>query len=423
MATQTLANYDAVLKDVYRGPIVDQLNQETWLIDQIERENANDMGQFNGRRLIFPVHSGRNRGRGAGTDGGTLPTAGRQAYQDGIVTIKSMFQAIEVTDQLIKQASSNEAAFIKAVTSEIEGATTDLRKDISRQCYGTGDGLLASCTATQNATTISVDSGQFIAVGDTVDVLTRSNGTVKGAALTVTAVAYTGAADGATQANADITLSGSVSVTNADGVFIAGDRNNETDGLRNITAASRTLHAINSATAGNQFWDGNVKQAAWGSISEDLLMQLAQVARQRATKGIDVFLGTLGIQRRLANTYQSQKRWNDANAVKTTGGYSAIMVAAGNSPVPFVADVDAPVGWTFALRKDTFCWSEIEKPNWLTPPDGDAGMFHLKDGSSAGTKQAIWQAWLGWYATLVNVRPQANGQISQLKDDIPVARA
>ncbi len=422
MATQTLANYDAVLKDVYRGPIVEQLNQETYLIDQIERQSANDMGQFNGRRLIFPVHSGRNRGRGAGTDGGTLPTAGRQSYQDGIVSLKSMFQAIEVTDQLIKQASSNEAAFVKAVSSEIEGATTDLRKDISRQCYGTGDGLLASCTATQNAATISLDSGQYVAVGDTVDVLTRASGAVKSAGLTVTAVAYTGAADSSTQAAADITLSGSVSVTNADGVYVSGDRNNETDGLRNITSTSRTLHAINSATAGNQFWDSNIKQAGWTMVSEDLLMQLAQVARQRASKPFDVFLTTLGIQRRQANQYQSQKRWNDASSVKTTGGYSAIMIAAGGTPVPLIADVDAPVGYVFGLRKDTFCWSQIEAPNWLTPPDGDGGMFHLKDGSVAGTKQATWQAWLGWYATLINVRPQANGQISQLKDDIPVAR-
>ena len=422
MATQTLANYDAVLKDVYRGPIIEQINQETYLVDQIEREDAHEMGQFTGRRLIFPVHSARNRGRGAVTDGGTLPVAGRQGYLDGIVSIKAMFQGIELTDQLVKQASRNEGAFIKAVTSEIEGATTDLRKDISRQCYGTGDGLLASCTATQSATTITLDSGQYIAVGDTVDVLTRSNGAVKGANLLVSAVSYTGVADSATQAQADITLSSSVSVTNADGVYISGDRGNETDGLRNITATSRTLHAINSATAGNQFWDGNARQAAWSNVSEDLLMQLAQTARQRATKGIDVFLGSLGIQRRLANQYQSQKRWSDAAALRVAGGYSAIMVAAGNAPVPFIADVDAPAGWTFALNKSTFCWSQIEPPGWLTPPSGE-GMFHLRDGATTGTKQAIWQAWLGWYATLCNVRPAANGQVSQLKDDIPVARA
>lgn len=420
MATQTLSSFDAILKDVYRGPIVEQLNQESYLIDQLERQNANDMGAFNGRRLIFPVHSSRNRGRGALTDGGTLPSAGRQGTLDGIVSIKYFSQGIELTDMVIRQSRTNEGAFTKALTMEIEGATTDLRKDINRMAYGTGDGLLASCTSTQSATTIAIDSGQYIAVGDTVDVLTRSNGTVKGSALTVTAVTYTGAANSSTQTNANITLSGSVSVTNADGVYISGNRNNESDGLRNITSTSRTLHQIDSST--NPFWDGNVDAAGYVNVSEDRLMQQAQRIRQRSGKQVDVFLTTLGVQRRLALQYQSQKRLNDAQSVRIPGGYSAIMVSAGNSPVPVVADVDAPSGFVFSLTKETFAWSELMKPDWLTAPDGSGGIFMLKDGSTAGTKVTIWQAWLGWYATLVNVRPQATGQISQLQDDIPIAR-
>ena len=38
MATQTLALADAILKDLYVGPIVEQLNNKTYLLDQIERD-------------------------------------------------------------------------------------------------------------------------------------------------------------------------------------------------------------------------------------------------------------------------------------------------------------------------------------------------------------------------------------------------
>ena len=36
MATQTLAAADAILKDLYVGPVVEQINNKTYLIDQIE---------------------------------------------------------------------------------------------------------------------------------------------------------------------------------------------------------------------------------------------------------------------------------------------------------------------------------------------------------------------------------------------------
>src|SRR5881392_3359186 len=102
MATQTAASADAILKDVYRGPIVEELNQETYILDQIKRTGADGLGGnwAGGRRLIFPVHAGRNRGRGAVVDGGTLSVAGKQTVLDAIVTIHGFDQAIEVTDQV-----------------------------------------------------------------------------------------------------------------------------------------------------------------------------------------------------------------------------------------------------------------------------------------------------------------------------------
>jgi hypothetical protein len=420
MATQTLSTFDQLLKDVYRGPIVELLNQETYIIDQVEKQNVNDMGAFTGRRLVFPVHSARNRGRGATTDGGGLVTAGAQSYLDGIVKPKYFNQGIELSDMVIKQSLKDEGAFVRAMNSEMDGAMTDLRKDVNRQAYGTGDGVLANCTSTQSSTTIAVDSGQYIAVGDTVDVLTKSNGTVKGSALTVSAVAYTGTKDTATQANANITLSSSVSVTSADAVYVSGDRNNESDGLRNIANTGRVLHSIDSSA--NPIWDSNVIAAGATAPSEDLFMRLAQQIRQRGGKTIDVIVTTYGVQRRLANTYASQKRFNDAGAVKIDGGYSAIMVAAGGDATPVVADVDCPNGVAFELRKDSFAWAEVAKADWLEAPDGKGSILHLKDGATAGSKVSDWQAWIVWYAALACVAPLRNGQITGINDDIPIAR-
>lgn len=427
MATQNLTGVDALLKNVYRGPWVEQLNQETQILDILEKTDANQLGTFSGfgRQLIFPVHSSRNRGRGSVTDGGQLATAGTQGTMDGIVTMTYFNIGIELTDQAIKQSKSDEGSFVRTLTFEMDLALTDMRKDITRVAYGTGDGLLASCTTTQaTVNTFAVDSGQFIAVGDTIDVIVRSSGATSTGATQrqVTAVAYTGAAGSSSQANANVTISGAaISVDNTFGVYVSGDRSNESDGLRNICSTSRTLHQINSAT--NQFWDSNIKQFGWANPSEDGIMSLAQTIRQRSGKTPDMGMLTLGGQRRLANTYASSKRFNDANVLKPEGGYAgAIPVAAGGTPIPMMADVDCPNGTGFLLSKQSFAWAQLGPPDWLEAPDGKGSILYLKDGSSLGTKARTWQAWMCWDARLVCIAPNRNGQFQQIADDLPVAR-
>lgn len=426
MATQTLTTFDTLLKDVYRGPIVELLNQEMYLITWIEQRDVNDLGASKGgRRFIFPVHTGRNWGLGATSDGGSLAVAGAQTYLDGIENWKYLNAGIELTDMVIEQSKTQEGAFVQALSQEMDGAMTDMRKNASRMGYGTGDGLLATVNSTTSGSAqIQVDSGQYIAVGMQVDVLVKSSGATitNGSNVQVTAVSYNGSANSNTQAQAQITLSGgNVSVTSGThGVYITGDRNLESNGLRNIIETGRTLHSINSSTY--PIWDSNKLDAGNANPSEDLFMQIAQTARQRSGKAIDRFVTSFGVQRRLANTYASQKRWNDGNATDIDGGYSAIMVAAGGKPTPVVADVDAVNGTAFGLRQDSFAWAELGRPDWLIAPDEKGTIFHLKDGSTAGTKSAIWQAWIRWYAQLVCVAPHQNGKIINLNDDKPVAR-
>jgi hypothetical protein len=429
VATQTLTNFDAILKNVYRGPIVEQLNQESYAIDQFERVAANDMGAFSGRQVIFPIHVNRNRGRSAITDGGALPTAGRQSYADGTVTIRYFAQGIELTDQVIKQSETNEGAFVRAMTAEIEGATTDLRKDINRQIYGTGDGVLANVSGTVASgtiTSVSVDNTQYIGVGDTVD-LVSSAGAVLGTT-TVSAVTASGAVTASAASAGTLTI-GSTAIASAltsgfvalSGSYGTGTSAQESDGFRNITATSGSLHQLSASSY--PVWAGSeVDAARAATTSEDLFIQLSQTIRKKSSKTPDVFLTTLGVQRRLANNFTSLKRYNDAKVLDIKGGYSAIMVAAGNNPVPVISDVDAPQGFAFGLRKDAFAWTELQKPDWLSAPDGKGSILTLKTGSGTGSRVATWQAWMGWYAALACTARNQTGRIINLQDDAPVAR-
>src|SRR5476651_611172 len=177
MATQTLAAFDAALKDLYVGPIVEQLNQKTYLLDQIERDS--DHIDHTGRRAVVPLHKNRNRGRKSIADGGTLPSAGAQVYLDAIIPLRYHTYRIELTDQVVEASKTNEGAFASAIEVESKGVAVDMRKDINRQAFGQGTGQLtreelASSSESETAGKWKVKTEfdmQYIQIGDIVDIL------------------------------------------------------------------------------------------------------------------------------------------------------------------------------------------------------------------------------------------------------------
>lgn len=414
MATQTLAAADAILKDLYVGPIVEQLNQKTYLLDQIERDT--DHIDHTGRRAVIPLHKNRNRGRRSIADGGTLPKAGAQVYLDAIVALRYHIYAIELTDQLIEASKSAEGAFISGLTAETQGVAIDMRKDINRQAFGLGNGVLAKALKTSKGTELKVQNEremQYLQVGDVVDVLIESTGA------TTNGVVEAEITERKPE-ESKVTLSKELAAELAAetyAVYVSGNRSNEMDGLRNITENERTLHSVNSATPGNAFWKAQTlavgESAAKPAVAgESSFEQLADKVGAQGNGDVEVFLTSRGVRRRLADSYQSQKRFNDAKAVDVHGGYSAIMV----NEVPVVADDDAPLGFAFGFNKSALKWFEQTKPGWFEMENG--GIFHLK---VAGTGQfaAIWQAFFKWYAALGSVAPNRTGRLEFCSDEKP----
>lgn len=408
MATQTLSTADALLKDLYRGPIIEQINYKTYMLDMIERDS--ESVDFTGRRAIFPVHSAPNFSPTSISDGGTLPTPGIQGYQDGIVAMRYHSAALELTDMAVKQATGNEGSFVNLLQNDSKKLAMDLKKNINRQIFGDGTGLICSLTSGTSTTVFVVDSTQYLRVGSVIDVLVRSTGaaTSGGASAVISAI---------NRSTKTITVSAALAGTpdNTYGVYLPGARNIEIDaGLRAVAATSRSLHSINSATAGNEFWNGNTRSASGATAGESLFEQLADDVGANGQGEVDTFLTTRGIRRRLADTYQSTKRFVDAKAVEVHGGYQAIFV----NEVPVIADDDVPKGFAFALRKDAFKWFQVSDPDWLKAED--ASVWHLASGSTAGTNKAAWRAYFQWYSALGALAPNQVGSITSAADDAAV---
>lgn len=405
MAVGTLATADAILKDLYRGPIIDQLNYKTYMLDMIERDS--DSLTFDGRRAIVPVESSGNESPASTSDGGTLVDPQIDLEQDAILAIRYHDGGLELTDQLIKQATGNNAgAFVNKLERSSKKLAQAMRKNLNRQVFGDGTGLMATLTSSPAAaTTFTVDSTQYLRVNMVIDVLNISTGAAGAAGVTITAINRT---------TKTITVGSAITATTTTfGVYKNGSRNLEMDGLRNITGTGRTLHGINSATAGNEFWNGSRRDATSAVAGEGLFEYLADDVGQNGEGEVEVFLTSRGIRKRLADTYQSTKRFNDAKAVEIHGGYTAIFV----NEIPVIIDDDVPKGWAFALRKDAFLWMQVADPDWLTDPKTGL-VWHLGMGSTLGKRRLAWQAWMVWYAALACVAPNRTGAIINAADDV-----
>jgi hypothetical protein len=359
---------------------------------------------------------GRNRGRGARADGGVLPTAGLQKWQNITVPINYFFNAIEISDASIEASKSNDGAFVNLLDAEVKGATADMKKDVNRQVWGPGNGALGTIRANSTANTLNVDSLQYFKIGDPVDVLVSATGAVTNgvAGATITAMNTTGP----TVTIDGVGLAGTAGTTYS--VYLAGSYGLEMKSLQEIVATGRNLFGVNSATAGNEWWNAQVIDvgAAGAPLlaGEDAFERIADKVGETGQGETEAYVTTRGIRRNLANTFQSTKRFTNREAVQIHGGYSAIMVASGSGERPVVIDDDAPKGDVFAVDKSALRWYQQTTPGFLADPKGGQ-ILHLKDANAAGQKIATWQGWMRWYASLATVAPNRLGRLRYCTDD------
>lgn len=423
--SSSVSTADAILKELYVGPIVEMLNQKTYCIDQIERDT--DHIDLVGRQAVWPVHKGRNRGRASTGDGGTLPAGKQQSWNDAKIKIHYHYTGIEITDGAMEASKSNEGAFISVLDAETKGAAVDMRKDINRQVFGGGSGsqtevgllgrIATTATGEEVIKVVSEADMQYIQIEDVIDIVKISNG--KKEANGVEKAEVTARNVAKKEFTISVKIPGEIKESEKYGVYVHGNRENEMDGLRRMTGANRTLHEINSETAGNAFWNGNTKAVGVSATEpavagETAFEELADLVGQQGNGDVEVHLTTRGIRRRLAESYSSQKRFTNKEAVEVHGGYSAIMV----NEVPVIADDDAPKGYSFGFNKSALKFFEQAAPQWLQ--QGDGTIFQKKIVESGAGVAAIWQAWFKWYVSFGCVAPNRTGRLEFCSDDAPV---
>ena len=342
MAGADLSTLSSLLKDTYMGPVAEQLNNEVLLLQRLESRDQ----EIFGNQVVTPIHVGRSGGIGARGESKQLPSPGNQRYNKAVYDLKYLYGRVRVTGPSMAKTRSEVGAFLQALKSELDGIRADLRKDVARQIYGDGTGIICHTGASGPSTTVTLGTGGAEAirkgqlyVGMVVDIGTTADPDTIVAASTISAVNL---------ATPSITIGSSVTVTAANRVFRAGSVDGTTNtvyeidnGLQKLvsTTAGLSVGGINSGTVTE--WD-NLRDSTGGSISLDLMHSLWNQVR---IKGGDpsVIIGSFGVQRNFWNAFQSKVQYTEPTTLR--GGFKALEFMG----LPLIADVDAPFGKMFFL--------------------------------------------------------------------------
>jgi hypothetical protein len=225
----------------------------------------------------------------------------------------------------------------------LDGVRNDLKMDIARQTYGTGDGKITTCGVTSASNTVVLVNAEAIIkgelyVGQQVDIGTIAAPTTIAGGVNITDYSI---------ANGTITVDGAaVTTTGSHFVFRAGNNGASTTaemaGLRQLVPqAANTVGGINAAGAGNAYWDVQRTNVA-GLLSLDNLTQAFNQVRVQGGQP-SLMVSTFGLQRQLFNLLQDQVRYTEP--LTLAGGFKAIEYMG----QPFVGDRQAPFGSIFLL--------------------------------------------------------------------------
>jgi hypothetical protein len=365
---QTLSAWDAMLKEWYEPSVVSQIENKTRILKSFGEADAPTV---DGRRVVFPLHIGRNTGVMSSVEGATLPTAGRQNYVDVHIPLRKTVGRINITKDVIDSSRTNRGSFKRAMSTEMEGLVRDITDYRNEMLCGYGTGIVAQLSATGSSGTthtVTVDNpggftgttnpnryvqnSQFLA-------LVRNGAIPSGGCLTVTAVTESGSYNQFTA-----TSTGTVTPTDNDYLVRAATSSTttltDTDwqnpimglfGLIDDGTYVRVLHGVDRQTypVFRSFVLSSV-----GALSLDALQRAFDAAETKGQGTISEMWCEHGVRRAYLQLLEADRRYTSEKLMSPDGGTKAVKgsdITFGG--VPFKTERDFPFGVVAGVDKDT----------------------------------------------------------------------
>ena len=368
----TLATIDSYLKEVYQGRIREQLNDEIVALKRITRSGSGVTNEVGGKYVTFPIHTRRNAGIGSRFESEALPTPGQQGHSAARVNLKYAYGGVQLTGQAISLSDTDAKAFARALDNEVEGLKNDLKKDMNRQVYGSGNGAIGVASGANTGATVPVYDARLFQVGAVVD--TQTGTTVDNSGLVIDSIDVAAGTVTFTTTPGTALADGDIIVRKGSGVAAAGNR--ELTGLAAIVSDSGTLYNINPATEPE--WKATVddNSGTLRALSESLMINMVDSIR---TKGgsTTLILQSLGVRRAYFNLLSQLRQ--TVNTQQFTGGFTGLAFTTDQGEIPVVADPDAPLNKQWFINEDALTYYRDEDWHFI---DRDGSMWkQVRDAS------------------------------------------
>ena len=357
---QNTTNIDSALKEYYLPPAVEQLNNKSMMLSQIERNSRH----IEGRRAVLSLHVERNHGVGARAEGGTLPTAQNKGWAEERVGMAHNYLRLQLSGQVMKMTASDAGSFVRSLDSEMQYGVKDLRRDVNRQVFNNTAQTIATCGTTSGATEVILASTtgntamrQF-EVGMLVDIGTAADYSVVIAGTEISAVNRAVGSE-------SITIGTAVTTSSSHFVTRTGNQSNELIGLREIVANSGTLHNVNPATY--EIWKStsNSNSGTNRAATDNLFETVIDTIDLDSDESPNFCVTSKGVRRNYAAQLKAQKRFNDSASLTLKGGFKALTIDCGDVTLPIIGERDCPNNTAFLLNLGALTQHEMSDWEWM----------------------------------------------------------
>lgn len=406
---QSVANSLNAAMRVYDKVIAEQVFNKNILWQNVLKNVAQKRGSTN---KYMSVHYGRNVGSAAGGESMTLPTAGNQQYLQAVIPMKLNFHTVSITDYAIQAGKNSEEYLVDLLQSEYEGAKEDMKRQLSRQGYGDGSGVICRVNGIGSSPTFDLDNPmvgknptdyfEAGAVGIGSPVMLDSSKT------TATSEAYSyvsSITDGDT-----FTLDSGTGVADDDYVFLAhndgtatptvSNRDAEITGLKGLIDDGSNVSSLQNLSRGTYtWWKSYVNDnATQRSLTEQLLQDTYLEGKKKGEIGMAIT--SYDLFSAYGQLLSADRRYTDTMELK--GGFTGVKF----NDIPLVADYDHPYDEVNFIDPNTLSVEEMTEMSFMNE-DGN-----ILDRSAT---TAAFNATLRYYANLAISAPNKN---SVLRDVI-----
>lgn len=391
MSAASLSTISTLLRQDILPVIQTEWFMETALLDVLKKRGNATVQKLQNNSFEIVAESGRHSGVYTAGENDTL-SSGKPKFQKMTVAPKYTYGDSYFTHQMLKMCEGSESSLVDVVTQFGKSVKESMAKDINRQFFGFGEGILTLVNGAgqTGVTQIIVDSTENIDPDMNLLIGTKSQ-IEAGTADAVTVVSV--------DSNTTFTVGGAVTVADNDRVVKAGvysnSAYNDMIGLQGLVdyagGNTTTFQGITRAT--------NNWVNSYADVTSEALsvadMTLAILSARGGSP--DAAFANLTLYNKYSALLATQKRL--VNTIELIDGFQGLEIAAKGKPLPLVLDYDCPEGEVYFIDSSKYKIGEVEPMNWLDEGEGILKWVQNK---------AAYVAIMYYYAQLMSSNPRAS---------------